>query len=282
VSALCDQVQSTARREANRWGCDTAAGPTELLERPDVDALLLVDRQWFGLWPLEVACRLGKPVFCRAALLLKHEPHPDCLVKQVQQSGLRVMVGLPMPRPVILARLELCAGQVGAPRLLLGSLFTRRRASLNMLGPLLSWCAALLGDAPEQFLATAAPGGEVANLLLDYGNGLAAQLTVGRLLAGPRSWQLQLVGERGCAVIEPGQLRWQTSDGPACQALPRCRRGPRVFLEAFHEALATDQVPQPGLTTGLRLCNWLCLAGRSLAEGSWVCPDSAGAIPRNS
>src|SRR5713101_7354841 len=68
VRALCDQIHHKAICEAKRAGCDAAQGPTDLLERSDVEACLLLDPQWYGLWPLELACRLGKPVFCATPL----------------------------------------------------------------------------------------------------------------------------------------------------------------------------------------------------------------------
>src|SRR5262249_47924567 len=68
VSSVCDQVQERALREAKRVSCQAAAGPAQLLEREDVDAVLLPDEQWFGLWPLELACRRNKPVFCGCSL----------------------------------------------------------------------------------------------------------------------------------------------------------------------------------------------------------------------
>src|SRR5437868_4711800 len=63
VVAVCDPLAGRAERAAKRLGC-AAAGPTELLERPDIDALLLVDAPWYGLWPVQLACRLGKPALC--------------------------------------------------------------------------------------------------------------------------------------------------------------------------------------------------------------------------
>src|SRR5207237_4199630 len=64
VRVLFDQIPQQATREARRLGCDAVTGITSLLESDDVDAVLLLDSQWFRLWPIEQACRCGKPVFC--------------------------------------------------------------------------------------------------------------------------------------------------------------------------------------------------------------------------
>src|SRR5262249_51018186 len=64
VRTVCDQVARRAEAEARRLRCIASAGPVELLERGDVEAVLLLDAQWFGLWSLERACMTKKPVFC--------------------------------------------------------------------------------------------------------------------------------------------------------------------------------------------------------------------------
>src|SRR5260370_23212768 len=91
VQVVCDHVQERAVREAKQLACDVAAGPTQLLEREDVDAVLLFDAQWFRLWPLEGACRTGKPVFC-ACSLESDDAHADALRRQVQQSRLPIVM----------------------------------------------------------------------------------------------------------------------------------------------------------------------------------------------
>src|SRR5262245_53517333 len=68
IRAVCDQVPQEATRESRRLGCDAVTGITTLLESDDVDAVLLLDAQWFRLWPVEQACRFGKPVFCGLSL----------------------------------------------------------------------------------------------------------------------------------------------------------------------------------------------------------------------
>src|SRR2546422_237927 len=94
VRAVCDQVQAVAEMEGKRLGCQAVLGPTALLENKDVHALLLVDSQWFGLWPIEVACRLGKPVYCCGSPA-EEGNHAEALVQQVRDSRLPVMVEMP-------------------------------------------------------------------------------------------------------------------------------------------------------------------------------------------
>src|SRR5262249_56295125 len=76
VRAVCDPIVYRAALEARQVGAEVFAGPTEMLERAAVEALLLLDTPWYGLWPLELACRFGRPVFC-AGGLEQDEAHAD-------------------------------------------------------------------------------------------------------------------------------------------------------------------------------------------------------------
>src|SRR5689334_4926933 len=68
LSAVCDQIAQQATAEAARLRRPAAAGPSELIERDDVEAVLLLDLGWQRLWPVERAAAAGKPVFCLPAL----------------------------------------------------------------------------------------------------------------------------------------------------------------------------------------------------------------------
>src|SRR4051812_48881855 len=62
IRALYDQTHRRAVGEARRLNAEAVGGVTALLEHPGVEAVLLPDRQWFGLWPVEAACRGGQAV----------------------------------------------------------------------------------------------------------------------------------------------------------------------------------------------------------------------------
>jgi predicted dehydrogenase len=279
--AVADASAAEARCEARRLGCDAAAGITVMLERPDVDALLLIDPQWFGLWPLETACRLGKPVFCRGDLLYK-DPHVENVLQQVEAARLPVVLGLASAVCAALQRLqELLAGGLGKPRLVIGSHARPARCSgdtreaspssdclLAGLPLLLGRCTALLGQ-PRRVLAAATPAAMLTTVLLEYNDGRAAQLALARTSAARPSWRLQVFAERGTATMEPGQLSWCTPAGTLTQALPRQRSTARRLLTAFHKAVVAGHPPQPTCADAGRLLEWQRLAQRSLAEGGW-------------
>ena len=117
VRAVCDQRPVRAERAAREVGCAAAAGPTDLLDRDDVEAVLLLNAQWFGLWPIEQAARVGKPVFC-AVPLATDEAHADDVARRVREAGLPVMAApAPALSPAVTRLRDLLASRLGVPRL---------------------------------------------------------------------------------------------------------------------------------------------------------------------
>jgi hypothetical protein len=62
VTAVYDQVMRRAEIEAAQLGCAAAQGLIALIERPDVDVVYLLTPQWFGLYPIQIACAYEKPI----------------------------------------------------------------------------------------------------------------------------------------------------------------------------------------------------------------------------
>ena len=52
VTAVYDTVYRRAELEAAQIGCAACEGLSALVERPDVDVIYLLSRQWFGLHPI--------------------------------------------------------------------------------------------------------------------------------------------------------------------------------------------------------------------------------------
>jgi predicted dehydrogenase len=272
VCAVCDQVQEQAVGEARHLGCDAAAGPAELFERDDLDALLLVDPQWFGLWPLELACRARKPVLCCVPLELDLE-HADTLVQQVRDSQLPVLVEM-VPRYAPATewlRSLLATPALGAVRgvqcdVLVGA---EREGPADRVA-LLDWCVQIMGCAPTHVQVAGTEGGPLISLLLECSDGRAAQVSwwrTGGLGRGPR---LEVVGEHGWAAVElPGRW-WQGRAAGRSSGRFRGEPAARLVLREFAEVLQTGRPPVPSLEDAYRALTWLRAAERSRAEGRRV------------
>ena len=120
VTAVYDPVFRRAELEATQIGCAACEGLSALVERPDVDVIYLLSRQWFGLHPIALACAARKPVYC--ALPLADElTELEALAKQIEQSGIVFMPEFARRcYPATLRLKELLATQLGPPRLAVG------------------------------------------------------------------------------------------------------------------------------------------------------------------
>jgi len=283
ISAVCDQVAERGNREGRRLGCPSLAGPAELMQRRDTDALLLIDPQWYRLWPVEAACRLGKPCFCSDALE-RDDAHADRVYRQVRDSGVLVSMALPFrSTPAALTLQELLGKRGAEVRLVQCSTAHAfpRRQSAGQAGPamalpcslaLLDWCTSFLAGTPSHILAAGLPGNSLSTLLLRYGDGRAVQITRHQAPAPMRVLRrLQVITDRGSALVRlPAHIHWSDSQG---MYLPRPRQRPpaeQVLLEQFHRAVTQGNSMTPDIAHVFRLLGWWRLAVRSLREGRWL------------
>ena len=253
VTAVYDQVARRAEIEAAQIGCDAVDGLARLAGRDDVDAVYLLTPQWFGTFPIEVACRAGKPVY--SALPPPSDPadleRVDALVRS---SGLAFMPEFARRfYPVTLRLRELLATRIGPARLVTGQsrLFGFDRygqpgpstqiAPAPLLvdpgGYLIDWCRSVFGAEPsgvQGWSGTVFPGSaeadpDVESMVLEFPGGGAAHLSAarynrsawgeaGRFLPEPG---IQVVAERGVAWLEmPDRIQWGDADGTHDERLP--------------------------------------------------------------
>jgi predicted dehydrogenase len=286
IRVVCDQVQERAAREARQMACAHASGPTQLLEREDVDAVLLLDRQWFRLWPLEQACQAGKPVFCSCSLE-EDDAHADVLHRNVLESRLPVMMEmLPGIAPVTMRLRELFETELGAPRLLVCDV--RRSVSkssrpktapasgstfvADLFGgegiPLLDWCAGLLGAEPVRVTAHALPSSGFSSVFLEFPGARGVQLIRRSGITEKRTVRLEALGERGLALVEwPHHVSWSTPQGSYSHVLRGQRPLTQLLLEHFRDAAQGGRPLEPSLRSAYRVLRWLRLAARSHEEG---------------
>jgi predicted dehydrogenase len=286
VTVLCDQVQERAVREAKRMACDAAAGPTQLLERQDVDAVLFLDAQWFRLWPLERACQMGKPVFCCCSLEWD-EAHADAVLRQVQESQVPVVMEMaPRFLPVTARLRSLFEGELGAPRLLLCDVVHSRQVPTrceltrtperspvaSLVGgtgiTLLDWCAGLLQGEPVNVTARSLEPIGFSSLFLEFAGGRGVQLTRRHGVVDRPVVRLQVVAERGSALVElPYRVSWGIKEGFHSDALREQHSLTPLLLEHFREVIQGVGALEPTLQDAYRVLRWLRVAVRSRDEG---------------
>jgi predicted dehydrogenase len=278
VRTVCDQVARRAEIEARRLRSTASAGPVELLERGDVEAVLLLDTQWFGLWPLERACVTKKPVFC-ALTPDSDGAHADALYQQIQDSGLPVFVPLgPVLAPAATQLRELLTHRLGRARLVRADWAvapSRTGPPRDLLHspaalPLLIGCAWLMDDVPRSVWTVGGEGASFVSVVLQFGGERLAQLTLWTAEAGRTPGRFEVVAEAGTALAElPRQLRWRDDEGQHGQRLPP-RPAEQNGLERFLLALRSGQPLRPSFQDAYQALTWLRAAARSRTEGQRI------------
>ncbi|HWG41303.1 MAG TPA: hypothetical protein VN688_00855 [Gemmataceae bacterium] len=278
VRAVCDQIARRAEIEARRLRCTVAAGPVELLERGDVEAVLLLDAQWFGLFALERACQANKPIFCALAPD-SDEAHADALRRQIHDSSLPVFMALPpLLAPAMIYLRALLTQQLGLARLVRadwGVAMPPANSARDLLSnpvvlPLLAACASLMDDTPQSVWAIDGAKASFVTLVMHFGEERLAQVTLWTAATGRAPGRFQVITEAGTAMAElPRQLRWRDAEGQHAQRLPS-RSPEQNGLERFLIGLRSEQPLRPNFEDAYQALVWLRAAMRSRKEGQRI------------
>lgn len=279
VRAVCEEVAMRAAQAAREFNADQVDGFRALARREDIDAILMLSRQWYGSLPILAACDAGKAVYTAAGL----ELDADLALKikqRVERAGIAFMAEFPCRQaPATLRLKELIATRLGKPRLL----FCHRRKPaeetnggprlgapqnrLHDLIELVDWCRYVVGGEPSAVFGMMhrAPhdGGESAGdvpnedyqmMSLDFsqpdrpGEGTLAQISCGRYV--PASWveavtfrppaALQVACENGIAFIDlPASLIWFDTAGRHQESLDSERPVGEQLLSQFYRSVTS-------------------------------------------
>lgn len=295
VSALAQQMARDFRQSA------VEDSFRSLIERDDIDAVLMLESSWFGLTPVQAACEKGKAVFCGSSVQLD----PDNalhLRQQVEESGIAFMMELPRRfAPATLRLKELMATRLGRPRLVfchrrlptetndprLGKATSQR--SQQELMELLDWCRFLVGREPTwvQGIRHPLPSDPTTPdyqiLSLGFGDpekdsdSVLAQISCGAYM--PADWQeaiafrppaaVQVCCEHGIAFVDlPTTLIWFDQAGRHQEVLDtELSVGQQLFTQ-FHRAVTSLVRKMGDLDDTCRALTILGAARRSMVEAT--------------
>jgi predicted dehydrogenase len=225
VRAVCDQVAHRAEHAAREFDAAAVDGFRALTRREDIDAILMLAKQWYGALPILAACDADKAIYCAASLDLDLD-QARRLKERVEESGVAFMAEFPRRHsPATLRLKELIATRLGPPRLMFchlrvpadepagkGRATRALDAGRNELAELVDWCRYVVGSEPTSVLGmthTSGPTGGPASqaspnspagqaesdyqmMSLDFaadgqpGSGPVAQISCGRYM--PALW----------------------------------------------------------------------------------------------
>ncbi len=303
VTAVYDQVFRRAELEAAHLGCAACEGLRALVERSDVDAVYLLSRQWFGLHPAALACAAGKPVYC-ALPLAGERVELEPLVELVEASGVVFMTEFPRRfYPATIRLRALLAGELGAPRLILGHTRMHGFDRYAIPGPttqialapliidpgsfLLDWCGYVFGAAFERLVGTSSRILESSETSADevdfetfaarFEGGGTASLSYGRhhrSVWGEASRFLppqgfQVYAERGAAWLEmPEKIVWSAGSGVNEERLPVEPSVGDVLNDQFYRLVHEGGAAAPALRETLALARLLEILKQSQLEAA--------------
>jgi predicted dehydrogenase len=260
VEAVTDPCPSRAAAAARDGGCAAAPGVLALLDtRPD--AVLILGRPWYRLWPLEQACRLGRPVYLGTPLTAD-DARADAVVQQVRVANLPVMTEL-LPRfAPATDRLRSLLPKLGPLRSIVCLAERRGGGAEGALATglvMLDWCAGCFDRPPESIRGLGPPAAGHAGWLLEFGGPVAQVAT---WPGGRGAVRLRAIGERGWVeIVLPRRVRWQIGRVRHADELPSTGPLVRLALEQFHDVLTTGRPPTPGLDDAYRALTRLRAAG---------------------
>jgi predicted dehydrogenase len=305
VRAVCEPVAHRAEIAARDFGADSVDGFRTLVEREDIDAVMVLSGRWFGALPILAACDAGKAVYCAAAL--DFDTDQATLLKQrVESSGVAFMAEFPRRQaPATLRLKELIATQLGNPRLMFchQRVPTEARPDQRSAAPsapvsrthdlveLVDWCRYVAGAEPTSVLGlTHVSQSEPEQIdyemmSLDFsdpgapGTRITAQISSGRYM--PSDWPeavafrppaaLQVACENGIAFIDlPSGLIWFDKAGRHMESLDSERPVGEQMFSQFHRAVTSLVRNTTGLEDAFRAMLIVQAAHRSHAEGKRI------------
>ena len=273
VRAICDQVRHRAEHAASDFHAEAVDGYHVLVQREDIDAVLVLSPQWFGKLPILAACDSGKAVYCAIGLELSPGEAQE-IKRRVDEAGIAFVAEFPRRHaPATLRLKELIATQLGRPRLLFchqRSVVDEPSADKNnvarnntifrhIIGQI-DWCGYVTDCRPAFVTGVMHFSGEHGEtedyrmLNIDFshdgkpGAGPTAQISCGRYV--PADWEeaisyrllpaLQVSCEKGIAFVDlPSSLVWFNEAGHHQESLDSERPLGEVLLTHFHRSITS-------------------------------------------
>jgi predicted dehydrogenase len=298
VRAVCAEVAVRAEQVASEFDASAVDGFRALTKREDIDAVLVLAPEWYGLLPVLAACESGKAVYCAAALDMEPDRAEE-IKRRVVRSGVAFMAEFPRRHaPATLRLKELIATRLGQPRLLFcherqraeklnGSCGRRQQTpALRSLMESVDWCRYVVGKEPSSVVGVNHQvGGGIDDydmLSLDFsppnsvGCGPLAQISYSRYLRS--DWpeavsfrppaELQVCCQNGVAFVDlPSTLIWFDEAGRHHESLGSERPVGEQLLMHFHRAV-TSLVRKTGdLEDAYRALHVVLTAGASSRSG---------------
>lgn len=300
VRAVCEPVGRRAELAAAEFGAAVVDGFQVLVRREDIDAILILSAEWFGVLPILAACESGKAVYWGAGLDLNSDD-ARTIRQRIGEAGIAFMAEFPRRQsPATLRLKELIATSLGPPRLLFchqrlsrdersqrASQRSARRLTQDLV-ELVDWCRYVVGSEPRWVTGMTCqypgdgPEKDYQMLSLDFseagdpGTGPVAQISCGCYI--PSRWSeaiayrpvaaMQAACARGIAFVDlPSSLIWFDEAGRHQESLESERPVGEQLLMQFYRAVTSLVSKTCSLEDACRAVRIVEQAGKSHRQG---------------
>jgi predicted dehydrogenase len=272
VVGIYNSVSVLAESAARDLEAERIDSYRAIMETPGLDAVMVLEDDWYRLMPLWAACDYGKAIFCGSEVILDPTAASN-IQSRVRESGVAFMNEFSRRfAPATLRLKELIATRLGRPRLL----FCHRRLACESPDPrfpksidtrsqrelleLIDWCKYIVGESPDwvhgiRHMSLPSPdNADYQVLSLGFGSpendprAILAQISCGAYI--PSVWHeaiafrppaaVQVCCEKGVAFVDlPSTLVWFDDAGRHQESLDTELSIGQQMLIQFHRAITS-------------------------------------------
>lgn len=164
VVVVYDAVLARAQHVAGELGAEASRGVRQIFERPDLQAVIVLDPAWYDLFPAELACEYQRPAFFAGsmgsdieALQSLHRIAVERHVLLMAEFSRRYTPATSRLRELMVTRLgttRQVTVRAKVPRATVSGPLPGQDCERDYLAGLLDWCQYITGRIPVQLSAS--------------------------------------------------------------------------------------------------------------------------------
>jgi predicted dehydrogenase len=251
VRSVYDAVPAKAEQIAKERAATTASSLISLFERPDIDAVVVLDSFWYGWTVLDFACQFLKPTLVvgpwGTQLAQLETVHASA-----REAGVLLMAAFPRRYAPSTTRLrELMATRLGRAESISAEIFWPEDQRREQLVEWIDWCASVIGQQP-----TVRANGS-SEIRLQFPNGAAASLEWRRESSpadeSSHAESVRIECQHGHALITGcREIAWQIGTEEKVENLTSDRSSAEILLNQFARRVVGGLVPVADLGDVIR------------------------------
>jgi predicted dehydrogenase len=250
VRAVYDVVPAKAEQVAKERAAAIAPSLTNLFERSDVDAVIVLETAWQDWYALDLACRFHKPTLLFGPW--KNDvPRLEQAHRSARDAGVLLMAAFPRRHAPSTIRLrELLATKLGPPRSIAVKIAGTEDPGCCQLVGLIDWCCSVLGRTPAGITASDVSDSAHRIVMQFAQPDKAASIDWQR---GEADESLQIECRDGTATIAGDrEIVWKNGAQETRDSLASDRSSTEIILDQFCRRVVGGLVPVADLSDVLR------------------------------